>query len=144
MGAERVSKVELASPAWMALLAGLLQQYARQVPDLELSLCETFTGVPAHLDRGGDGTVAWHCILKGGEAHFSEGALAEADVLSQADYAFILPVARWIYTPEVMAEVEAYKARGAAEGKYRAAGRDPGKVPALFKEMHNDLARLTL
>ena len=139
-----MEKVELASPEWMSLLAGLLQDYARRLPPgLELRLCEVFTNVPPHLDRGGDGRLAWRCAIAGGRAEFSEGIDPDADLLSEADYSFILRVARWIYTPEVMAEVEAYKARGVAEGKYRTGGRDPAKTPALLKEMHNELARRT-
>lgn len=140
-----MSKVELASPAWMELLRDLLQAYAARTPaDLELSLCEKFTGVPAHLDRNGDGTLAWHCVIKNGRAAFGEGVLADADLFSQADYEFIRKVATWIYTPDVMAEVDAYKASGVANGQYRPGGRDPAKVPVLFREMHNELARRTL
>jgi hypothetical protein len=110
-----------------------------------LSICEIFTKVPKHLDRHGDGIIAWHCIVENGKlVKFEETAIAEADVRTEVDYDFVVPIAKKVYTPEAMAEVEAYMAKGAAEGKSKATGKDRSKVPASFIGMHNDLAVRTL
>lgn len=140
-----MSKFEFASPEWIAALKELLAEYTAKEPGLELSICEVFTGVPKHLDKHGNGTIAWHCHLKDGKVvAFEETAIAEADVRSETDYAFILPIARRVYAPEVMPEVQAYMAKGAETGKMKSTGKDPAKVPASFTGMHNDLALRTL
>jgi hypothetical protein len=142
---DQVSKFEFASPEWLDALQERLAFYTEQAgPDLELSLCEVFTGVPAHLDKHGNGTIAWHCLIKNGQVHFEEVAIDEADVRSETDYEFILPVARRVYSPEVMPEVDAYIATGVADGRMKSTGKDRSKVPASFIQMHNDLAVRTL
>jgi len=128
-----MDKFEFASPAWLAALKELLVTYTKKAGDgLELSICEIFTGVPKHLDKHGNGVIAWHCLIKDGKVHFEETAIPEADVHSQADYAFIVPVARKVYSPEVMPEVEAYMAKGTAEGKMISKSKNRGKVPPIF------------
>jgi hypothetical protein len=140
-----MEKIEFASPGWMAALRERLDYYtAKEGPDFELSICEVFTGVPAHLDKHGTGVIAWHCVIKDGKVHFAENAIPEADVRTEVDYQFVLPVARKVYTPEGMAEVEAYMAQGAETGKMKSTSRDRSKVPASFIGMHNDLAERTL
>jgi hypothetical protein len=140
-----MDKFEFASPAWLAALKELLVTYSKKAGDgLELSICEIFTGVPKHLDKHGNGVIAWHCLIKDGKVHFEETAIPEADVHSQADYAFIVPVARKVYSPEVMAEVEAYMAKGTAEGKMISKSKNRWKVPPVFTGMHNELAVRTL
>jgi hypothetical protein len=101
--------------------------------------------VPKHLDKHGNGTIAWHCHLKGGKvAAFEETAIPEADVRSESDYDFILDIARRVYSPEAMPEVQAYMAKGAETGKTKSTSKNPTKVPASFTGMHNDLAIRTL
>jgi hypothetical protein len=141
-----MEKFEFASPAWIAALKELLVKYSAAAgPDTNLSICEVFTNVPKHLDRHGNGVLAWHCIVAGGKlVKFEEAAIAEADVRSEIDYTFVLPIARKVYTPEAMPEVEAYMAKGVVEGKSKPTGRDRTKVPASFVGMHNDLAVRTL
>jgi hypothetical protein len=140
-----VEKFEFASPAWIAALRELLDVYtAKAGPGLELSICEVFTKVPKHLDKHGTGVIAWHCLIRDGRVHFEETPIPEADVRTEVDYEFILPVARRIYTPEIMAEVEAYTAKGIAEGKMKSTSRDRSKVPSVFIGMHNELAERTL
>jgi len=139
-----MEKVELASPEWMGLMHSLLAEHARAAPgDTDFSVCETFTGVPKHLDRQGGGAISWWCRVKGSRVEFGEGRIDDADVESQADFEFILPVARWIYADEVMAEVAAYKQRGVEAGKYATRVTDPTKVPAFMREVHNALAART-
>jgi hypothetical protein len=140
-----MDKFEFASPAWFAALKELLVVYTKKAgPGLELSICEVFTGVPKHLDKHGNGVIPWHCIIKDGIVHFEETAIPEADVRTEVDYDFVVPIARRVYTPEVMAEVDAYSAKGIAEGKMIVTSRNRSKVPPVFVGMHNDLAVRTL
>lgn len=141
-----MEKFEFASPAWIAALKDLLVKYSAAAgPCTNLSICEVFTNVPKHLDRHGNGTLAWHCIVKNGKlVKFEETAIPEADVRTEVDYNFVLPIARKVYSPEAMPEVEAYMAKGVAEGKSKPTGKDRSKVPPSFVGMHNDLAVLTL
>jgi hypothetical protein len=140
-----MDKFEFASPAWLAALKEQLEIHTgRESKDFDLTICEIFTNVPKHLDKNGNGVIAWHCKIAGGKVHFEETAIPEADIHSEADYAFIVPVAKWVYTPEVMKEVDAYTAKGIAEGKMIPRSKNRGKVPPHFVEMHNNLAVRTL
>lgn len=138
------AKVEFASPEWHETLKGMIERYmALAPPDLELSICEVFTGVPKHLDKNGDGVIAWHCYIKGGRLDFRDGAIEIADLKTIADYDFILPFAKMKIGPDNMAEYQAQQAEGAKLGKVLSTG-DRSKVPQAFYGMHNDLADLTL
>jgi hypothetical protein len=140
-----MEKLEFASQEWIAALKDLLNVYTQKAgPGLELSICEIFTGVPRHLDKHGNGVIAWHCKIKDGKVHFEETAIPEADIRTEVDYQFVLPLARKVYSPDDMKEVEAYQAKGAAEGKMISTSRDRSKVPPAFIGMHNDLAVRTL
>ena len=137
--------LEFASPEWIAALKDLLVVYTKKAgPGVELSICEVFTGVPKHLDKHGNGVIAWHCKIKDGKVHFEETAIPEADIRTEVDYQFVLPLARKVYSPDDMKEVEAYQAKGAAEGKMISTSKDRSKVPPAFIGMHNDLAVRTL
>ncbi len=138
------NKVEFASPEWLDTLKGMIERYMALAPsDLELSICEVFTGVPKHLDKNGDGVIAWHCRISGGRLDFRDGAIDDADIMTVADYDFILPFARMKIEPGNMAEYQAQQAEGARLGKVVSTG-DRSKVPPAFYGMHNDLADLTL
>lgn len=140
-----MEKLEFASPEWIAALKDLLNVYTQKAgPGLELTICEIFTGVPKHLDKHGNGVIAWHCKIKDGKIHFEETAIPEADVRTEVDYQFVLPLARKVYSPDDMKEVEAYQAKGAAEGKMISTSKNRSKVPPVFIGMHNDLAVRTL
>lgn len=138
------TKVEFASPQWLDALKSMIERYmALAPPDLELSICEVFTGVPKHLDKDGNGIIAWHCRISGGRLDFCEGAIDDADIKTVADYAFVLPLARMKIDPGTMAEYQALQAEGARLGKIKHSG-DRSKVPEAFYGMHNALADLTL
>lgn len=136
-------KIEFASPEWLAALERLVRDYTAKAGDgVELSLCEVFTGVPAHLDKNGNGIIAWYCRIKGGEVEFAEGEIPEADIKTVTDYQFILPFARLKIDPGNMADYEVKLAEGAKAGKIDRRG-DRSKVPPAFYGMHNDLAEIT-
>jgi hypothetical protein len=137
-------KVEFASPEWLETLRAMIERYiALAPPDLTLSICEVFTSVPAHLNKNGDGIVAWHCRILNGKLEFRDGAIDDADIKTIADYDFILPFARMKIEPGNMTEYQAQQAEGARMGKVKHEG-DRSKVPPAFYGMHNELADLTL
>ena len=138
-----MSKIELASPEWLAALKGLIERYMKQAgDDVTLSICEVFTGVPKHLDKNGDGTIAWHCKIANGKLEFADGEIDEADLKTVADYDFILPFARMKIEPGNMAEYQKAQEAGVAAGKLKRSG-DITKVPPSFYGMHNELAEIT-
>jgi hypothetical protein len=137
-------KVEFASPEWLAALKAAILHYMEKAgPDVQLSICEVFTGVPKHLDRHGNGVIAWHCRIANGKLHFADGEIADADIKSVCDYNYILPFARMKIEPSTMADYERLSADGEKSGKLKRTG-DRSKVPPAFYGMHNDLAEITL
>lgn len=139
-----VQKVEFASPEWLETLRGMIERYMTLAPaDLDLSICEVFTGVPQHLDKNGNGVIAWHCHIKNGRLEFRDGEVESADLKTIADYNFILPFARTKIEPGNMDEYQAQQAEGAKRGLVQHSG-DRSRVPPAFYGMHNELADLTL
>lgn len=137
------SKIEFASAEWHARLRDLLERYTAMVgPELDLSICEVFTGVPKHLDPDGSGRIAWHCLISGGRVEFREGEIPEADLKTIADYDFVLRLARMKIEEANLGEYRAIQAQGVALGKLVSTG-DHSKVPPLFHGMHNELAEIT-
>lgn len=144
MGEQMANKVEFASQDWLDALKSMIERYMAHAPaGLELSICEVFTGVPQHLDRHGDGVIAWHCRISNGRLDFRDGAIDDADLKTIADYTFILPFARMKIEPDNLAAYQAQQAEGAKQGKVASTG-DRSKVPPAFFGMHNELAEITL
>ena len=139
------AKLEFASRAWLEALEELLRIYAAAAgPELQLTMCEVFTGVPHHLDADGDGVIAWHCRIGEGRVDFAEGETSEVcDFKTIVDYQAVLPIARWVVTAENRPQYDAMVAKATAEGKMRQVA-NTGKIPASFYNMHNDLAVRTL
>lgn len=100
--------------------------------------------MPKHLDKHGTGVIAWHCFISDGEVRLAETAIAQADVRSQSDYAFIVPIAKKLYAPEATAEILADLALGAEQGRHISTSRNQAKVPPAFMDLHIDLALRTL
>jgi hypothetical protein len=133
-------KVEFASEAWFDGLKELLPAYAAAAgPDLKLTLCEVFTGVPGHLDPDGHGVIAWHCRISDGKVAFARTETADADFKSVVDYQAVLPLARFVVTLETRVAYEALVSATAAAGKMTRTG-DAGRIPRAFYGMHNALA----
>lgn len=133
-------KLEFASEAWFDALRALLPKYVADAgPGLELSLCEVFTAAPAHLDADGDGVIAWHCRIRGGQIDFRYGEAADCDYKTVIDYDTVLAMARFVVTPETRAEYEALSAAAIQAGKLTRAG-DGSRIPPAFYGMHNELA----
>ena len=136
-------KVEFASPGWMKALHAALQDCAsRADPATRLSLCEVFTGVPAHLDRHGTGVLAWHCRVYDGVAHFEESEVDDTDSKVVADYQFLLPLTRWRLDPATSKDLEVYLADGVARGLFTRTG-DTSHFPPAFAGLHDTMVELT-
>lgn len=136
-------RIEFAGPEWHERLKGLLEKYtALAGPEVRLSICEVFTGVPPHLDAGGDGRIAWHCRIADGKVDFRDGEIETADLKTIADYDFVLGLARMKIEEATLADYRALEAEGAASGKLRSTG-DRSKIPPVFYGMHNELAEVT-
>jgi hypothetical protein len=136
-------KVEFASPGWMQALHAALQDCAsRADPATRLSLCEVFTGVPAHLDRHGTGVLAWHCRVYDGVAHFDETEVDDTDTKVVADYQFLLPLTRWRIDPATSKDLEAYLADGVRQGLFMRTG-DSSHFPSAFDGLHEALVEVT-
>jgi hypothetical protein len=136
-------KIEFASQEWMDALKAMIQVYmAKAGPDVKLSICEVFTGVPKHLDRNGNGVLSWYCRIADGKLQFEYGEIDDADIKSVCDYDFILPFARMQIGPATAADYEKMQEEGTKTGKLKREG-DRNKVPPAFYGMHNDLAAIT-
>ncbi|MBC2778940.1 hypothetical protein [Parasphingopyxis marina] len=136
-------RIEFASDAWLEKLCELLEKYtALAGPELELSICEVFTGVPKHLDKNGNGVIAWHCHIVGGEVVFEDGEIESADLKTVADYDFVLPLARLTIDDTTQEEYLRLQKLGAETGKLSGSG-DKSKVPQSFYAMHNEMAEMT-
>ncbi len=137
-------KVEFASPEWLAALKGMLPRYIKLAgPGVSLSICEVFTAVPAHLDKNGDGIIAWHCRINDGSLEFADGEIFDADLKTVADYQFIVPFARMQIEASSTGEYQTMQTEGERAGKVRHEG-DRSKVPPAFYGMHNEIAELTI
>ena len=99
------------------------------------SACEVFTSAPASV-AGADSTAAWNFSIVGKTVEVSMGEVDGADFNVRADYQSVLPVARLVYTPEILAKQAA---------KPPAVPPSEGSAPpAYLVELHNRLAVLTL
>ena len=136
-------KVEFASPEWFAALRTKFEAYATTAPaGMDFSVCEVFTGVPAHLDKDGSGVIAWHCRITPGRFDFAYGESDAVDMKTVTDYQFILPFARMKLGAETAEAYEREMQSGLKNGKIVRAG-DGSKVPQELYAIHNDLADIT-
>jgi hypothetical protein len=136
-------KVEFAGPEWMAAIEAKFRRFAEGPGrDIKLSICEVFTDVPSHLDRDGNGRIAWHCHIGDGKLAFAYGEIDQADIKNIADYQTILPFARLMLTPETQEAYQRMAAEAMAAGKLKRLG-DPAKIPASLHGLHNEMAEIT-
>lgn len=133
------AKLAFASPAWIAearrILEELVAAHGRQ--DRRFSLCERFTDAPREIAPSG--MAAWHFRIEGKSVEAGPGEIPDAEVTITADYDETLPVARLVYTPEVLAE----RAARQAEGPQPDRQGDMSRAPRYLVELHNRLALIT-
>jgi hypothetical protein len=132
-------KLAFAGAAWIAAARDILQQLVAEhgEPGRRFSVCERFSAAPAEVSP--TGTASWHFRIEGRSVTVAPGEIADADVQISADYEVTLPIARLVYTPEILARRGAEREAGPAPG----VEGDMSKAPAYLVELHNRLAIVT-
>ncbi len=135
MGDHAAEKLAFASPAWISAAAAILQQLvtAHGEPGRRFSVCERFTAAPPEVSP--TGTASWYFRIDGVSVTVAPGEIPDADLQISADYEATLPIARLVYTPEILARRAATPAPGVKGDRSRA--------PAYLVELHNRLAVIT-
>ena len=126
-------KVPFASVEWVDIARGVLEELVADYGETgkSFSVCEAFTDAPEGL-AGPDATVAvWHFRIEDKTVTVGEGEIDGADMSVRLPYAEVLPIAKLVYTPELLKERQA----GSPQP-------EPGapEIPAYLVELHNRLA----
>lgn len=141
--AENDSKVVFASPTWVDVARGVLEDLvARHGTEGEqLAVCESFADAPAEI-AGPDGSATWHFSIDGKRVTVGTGPLERADITIRATWELTLPNARLVYTPELLAE---WAKNPPARPEDPKAGIDGNMadLPPWLIELHNRMAVLT-
>ena len=136
---EAQTKVVFASHEWIALartiLEDLVAEHGRS--GHTFSICEVFTNAPPGLAGDEETVAAWYIRIDGKHVEVGEGAIEGADMSVSVDYDEVLPVARLVYTPEILARRASEQAEGTA------ASERPANIPGYLVELHNRLAVAT-
>jgi hypothetical protein len=139
---------EFGSPGWMAfmhgMVAGRIADLGEPARDVNFSICEVFTDPPPTLSPTG-APLAWHCIVRGGEVEFGAFDRQDVEVRVVADYAAILPLARYdhargdpVRATEIAAQGQALRESGKLVVHGNRAQRDP-----RIGNLHDPIARVT-
>jgi hypothetical protein len=140
-------RFELASKAWFDELFRLFREVASEHPEIEFSVCEVFTAVPARLNPDAEGKIAWRGYLRGGKVDLAMGEVPPeaVDVKTVIDWQSTVPLARMkidLGDPEDLARYMALGEKVAAEGRMQRFG-DRTKAPPALIGVHNALADRT-
>ena len=86
----------------------MIQHYMDKAgPDVKLSICEVFTGVPKHLDKHGNGVICRGTAGSPTASCTSRTARFRTPISNRScDYTFIVPFARMKIEPSTMADYE--------------------------------------
>ena len=132
------TKLAFAGPEWIAAAEAILRTSRRHgEAGQRFSLCERFTDAPVEISPSG--LAAWWFRLDGQTVEVGAGEIGDADATVTADYVATLPVARLVYTPEVIAERRAKRERGELPSQQG----DWSRAPRWLTELHNRLAVIT-
>ena len=127
-------KLVFASADWVDHARTVLEELVAEHGETgkSFSVCEAFTDAPEGL-AGPDATTAiWHFRIVDKTITVGVGELEGADFSVRADYQKVLPLAKTVYTPEMVAQRRASQT-----------GNDQPSPPAYLVELHNRLAILT-
>ena len=135
------AKVDFAGPAWVDAAREVLEDLiaTHGTPDLKFSVCEVFTGAPAHVAPSG--TAAWYFYVDGDSVEVGSGERDDVDLRMGGEYEAALPGARTVYTPEYLAERE--KQAPDPDAPQPNIQGDPSILPPWIVELHNRLAPIT-
>ena len=127
-----MSKLSFASSEWVVAARAVLEELVEKHGEdgTTFSVCEIFTNAPAEI-ADGQGRVVWHFVIDGTKVTVGEGKIKGADHHVKADYQQALPIARLVYTDEMIAKA---RKREAAAGQ---------QIPPYLVELHNRMAELT-
>ncbi|MFQ5926332.1 MAG: hypothetical protein ACE5MH_02735 [Terriglobia bacterium] len=133
-------KVAFASPEWVAIARTVLEELVAKHGEAgkSLSVCEVFTDAPPGMAGGDETTAAWHFRIVDKTVTVGEGEIPDADMKVRVDYKSALPMARLVYTPELLAQME----RNPPQVEAQASG-DRSNLPSYLVELHNRLAEVT-
>ncbi|MCH7811394.1 MAG: hypothetical protein IH958_02070 [Chloroflexi bacterium] len=133
-------KFAFASPAWVDFARTVLEELVADHGEAgrSFSVCEVFTGAPPDVAGSGATTVAWHFRIVDKTVTVGEGEIIDADMNVRVDYQSVLPMARLVYTPEILAQLE----RDAPQAADGSTG-DRSNMPPYLVELHNRLAVAT-
>ena len=132
-------KVAFASPEWVDVARTVLEELVAEHGETgkSYSVCEVFTEAPAGLAGADATTAAWHFRVVDKTVTVGEGEI-DADTNVRVDYKSVLPLARLVLTPEMLARAE----RNPPQVEGKSTG-DRSNMPSYLAELHNRLAVVT-
>ena len=133
-------KFAFASPEWVDIARSVLEELVAEhgEPGKSYSVCEVFTNAPPGLAGADATTAAWHFRIVDKTVTVGEGEISDADMNVRIDYESVLPVARLVYTPEILARAE----RNPPQFEGESTG-DRSNMPSYIVKLHNRLAVVT-
>jgi ectoine hydroxylase-related dioxygenase (phytanoyl-CoA dioxygenase family) len=148
VGVPFADRVEFGSSAWFATARDVLSALTAEVgvpAGNRVSVCEMYTGAPAHLGCL-DNVVAWHARFADGGVTLQLGEVDDVDRKTIGDYHAVLPLKMAVFTDpdserRIRRENEHRVGRDAIVSKGEIA--DPA-VNEVLHRFHNKMARLTL
>ena len=113
-GVDDPAKVSFASGAWFDMARSVIKTFAAENPTLNLKINEVFTDVPARLDPGPDGKVAYVMEFRNGEADLwlEELPASEVDIKVVGRWAALLPAALYVVDEDSPRSVATYRKIG--------------------------------
>ena len=136
-------KVPFAGPEWVDAARDVLEDLVGQHGEegVKFSVCEAFADAPDAI-ADSEGFAAWHFYIDGKDVKVGRGRVDDTDATIQATWELVLPRARLVYTPELLAEwaenppERPEDPNGLQEG-------DMANIPSYLIELHNRLALIT-
>lgn len=137
------NKVAFASPAWIEIARGVLEDLVSEhgKEGQAFSICESFAEAPAEI-ADEDGFAAWHFYIDGKSVRVGQGRVDDTDAQIQATWELVLPVARLVYTPELLADWAKNPPERPKDSNASQTG-DMTKMPPYLLELHNHMAKVT-
>lgn len=137
------NKVAFASPAWIEIARGVLEDLVSEhgKEGQAFSICESFAEAPSEI-ADDDGFAAWHFYIDGKSVRVGQGRVDDTDAQIQATWELVLPVARLVYTPELLADWAKNPPERPKDSNASQTG-DMTKMPPYLLELHNHMAKVT-
>ncbi len=137
------NKVAFASPAWIEIARGVLEDLVSEhgKEGQAFSICESFAEAPSEI-ADDDGFAAWHFYIDGKSVRVGQGRADDTDAQIQATWELVLPVARLVYTPELLADWAKNPPERPKDPNASQTG-DMTKMPPYLLELHNHMAKVT-